>query len=654
MTRTAIIVISVAVTLSAMADSTSARPAIVKKGTIACDLVEAHYFVWKGRLLRQEWARAHYKADRVFPETHIQIRDAQTGERVAALAKGHEFGTIFVEGDTAYVVATGDVSIKGKRRKQINVFASKNLGTWEKWNAVDDNRFNICNTSLVKAGSEYVLMFEISRPNVTSWTARFAKSKDLKTWEVMPEEYIHGRKYMAAPHCLKYSDGYFYNFHVRNRFGYSVWVSRSRDLKAWEDSPLNPVLRADENDRKLSPRISFTDEEKKRIATAQDKNNSDIDVFGYKGKTLISYSWGNQRGTEHLAEAGYDGPVDEFLSGWFPAPPASALAPEPLADQWELVGEAVNEPGYDVWGSSPIKDDQGRIHLFSARWPGNIPFDKAWRRNSEIAHYIGDRPEGPFRFVGVMGKGAGQGWNAVGYHNPNIRKVGDTYALVFISNDGGPRHGPNQRIGMMTAPSLNGPWKLVPDASKPLLSPPDDANIWCQGSRCGVNNPSFLPHPNGKFYLYFKAASNRRKGVSMGVAIADKLEGPYVIRRDPITANDRTIEDGYAFVWRNHICLMTTDNHGMLERGGGLIWVSKNGINFQEKPLPGYHHLGRFYLKDNRPKNIKHHYTSYTKLERPQLLLDENGEPAYLYCPSGSALDGSDGTNAYVLRRKPK
>jgi hypothetical protein len=331
---------------------------------------------------------------------------------------------------------------------------------------------------------------------------------------------------------------------------------------------------------------------------------------------------------------------------------AETKQPEPLADQWELIGEAVNEPGWDVWGSTPIRDDEGTTHLFCARWPGKIPFDQAWRRYSEIAHYVAPRPEGPFTYVDTIGKGVGKGWNAVGYHNPNIRQVGDKYAIVFISNDGGPRHGPNQRIGMMTADHLNGPWGLVPDETKPLLSPPDDTKIWCHGSGCGVNNPSLLPLPNGKFHLYFKAQSNRGKGVSMGVAIADRLEGPYVIQKDPITANDRTIEDGYAFIWRDHVCLMTTDNHGILERGGGLIWVSKDGINFEERPLSGYHHLGGFYLKNHRPKNIKHHYTAQTKFERPQLLLDKHGEPAYLYCPSGSALDGSNGTNAYVLRRR--
>jgi len=30
-----------------------------------------------------------------------------------------------------------------------------------------------------------------------------------------------------------------------------------------------------------------------------------------------------------------------------------------------------------------------------------------------------------------------------------------------------------------------------------------------------------------------------------------------------------------------------------------------------------------------------------------------DNQPEYLYCPSGVALDGSDGTNAYVLKYNP-
>jgi len=58
--------------------------------------------------------------------------------------------------------------------------------------------------------------------------------------------------------------------------------------------------------------------QKLRIATAKDINNSDIDIFEYEGKCLISYSWGNQHGTEHLATAVYRGSLASFLEGWFP------------------------------------------------------------------------------------------------------------------------------------------------------------------------------------------------------------------------------------------------------------------------------------------------------------------------------------------------
>ena len=293
------------------------RPRIVKTGTIAVALVEAHTFEWNGRWLRLEWARNHY-TNRAFPEMHLQIRDVDTGERVAAFARHHEFGTVFVESGTVYVAASGNTETNGMRRTQVNIFASRDLVNWEHWSAIDDRQFTICNTSLVKAGDEYVLMFEIGKPRVSSWTARFAKSKDLRTWQILPEAYNLGRTFMAAPHDLEYLDGWFYNFHVRTKFGYSVFVSRSRDLKNWDHSPFNPILRADEDDRMLAPGVDFTEAEKQRIATARDINNSDVDLYERDGRACFTYSWGNQGGVEHLAAAHYDGSRAEFLTRLFP------------------------------------------------------------------------------------------------------------------------------------------------------------------------------------------------------------------------------------------------------------------------------------------------------------------------------------------------
>jgi hypothetical protein len=55
------------------------------------------------------------------------------------------------------------------------------------------------------------------------------------------------------------------------------------------------------------------------IATAKNLNNSDIDFCENGGQLLINYSWGNQQGTEFLAEATFSGTEKQFLRCWFPS-----------------------------------------------------------------------------------------------------------------------------------------------------------------------------------------------------------------------------------------------------------------------------------------------------------------------------------------------
>jgi len=95
-------------------------------------------------------------------------------------------------------------------------------------------------------------------------------------------------------------------------------VVRSRDLVKWEASLLNPVLRHSPED-KLIANAKLTDPQRTRIALATNLNNSDIDFCEWQGRLAITYSWGNQLGVEHLAEAVYDGSLEQFLKGWFPA-----------------------------------------------------------------------------------------------------------------------------------------------------------------------------------------------------------------------------------------------------------------------------------------------------------------------------------------------
>lgn len=321
--------------------------------------------------------------------------------------------------------------------------------------------------------------------------------------------------------------------------------------------------------------------------------------------------------------------------------------PTILADHWKYIGVAINEPGYHVYGSSPIIDEQGNIHLFSSRWKIENTFDPGWRSHSEIAHYVASNPEGPFHFKETVLRGSGENtWDKYGAHNPTIHKVGSKYVLLYIANDNfkQPVHPKNQKIGMMIADSLDGPWKKV-GKDGCILRPSTNPKHWTYKAWNGVNNPALLQHPNGGYLLYFK--SSRNGIATMGVAFAEHIEGPYVMYPDPVTNNQKIIEDGYAFIYENKICLLTCDNHGIIEQGGGILWKSDDGVHFDENEQGFY--LFKRYLRPEQYKNERHIYGNLRKLERPQLLM-KDGKPWYLYAPTGTNINGGANVVPYILK----
>jgi hypothetical protein len=312
-------------------------------------------------------------------------------------------------------------------------------------------------------------------------------------------------------------------------------------------------------------------------------------------------------------------------------------------DEWanrlDYAGIAVEEPGYHVWGSSPIIGPNGKTHLFVARWPVSAGFRPGWYTHCEIARYVGEDPEGPFSFREVVLKGTGEPtWDKVAPHNPTVHKVGDRYALLYIANSG-TNFPASQQIGMVTAESLSGPWEKI-NKDGLLLSPPKDPSIWSHNSMVGVNNPALLQHPDGRLFLYYKAM--RRGDVRrFGAAIAEELEGPYLFEAKPLTRNKGMIEDAYVFVEEGRIHLLTTDN----PTGAGLLWSSRDGIHF-ESPTLGFDRMDRYI-----PNQTVMAATNYRerKFERPQVLL-QNRRPTHLYAASGANIRKGDGSCSYVFR----
>ncbi len=293
----------------------SAKPGIRKLGTIDLDLVETTPVVFKDRVYRFEYVRPGYW-DNATGDSYFRFIDRESGEASAPFAKGYHLGCAMVEGGTIYVMGTNIWD--GER---VDIFVSNDMENWETWNVLNLPGYGIFNTSLCTIHDGYMLMYEVGKPPEvagTRFTALFARSSDPRQWDLMPPECTYSKDRYTAPHALRHHNGHYYNFFLEAvNGGYEQYLVRSKDLIDWELSPLNPVLKASDED-KLIANDKLSPEQRDIVANATNINNSDIDFCEHNGKLIINYSWGNQHGTEFLAEAEYDGTLAEFLEGWFP------------------------------------------------------------------------------------------------------------------------------------------------------------------------------------------------------------------------------------------------------------------------------------------------------------------------------------------------
>lgn len=287
-----------------------------------------------------------------------------------------------------------------------------------------------------------------------------------------------------------------------------------------------------------------------------------------------------------------------------------------------------------TWGMAPIYDEQGKVHVFNSI----IPKKGGWIRNSKIAHWVAEKPEGPYELLGDVFVS-----DEVSYHNPQISKVGDTYVLVFLHNRHKDENGSKQEVGIATAKSLSGPWTESPH--NPVLS----AN---KGNGNHASNPTFVVTPDGEYRIYHKTF-NLKGGAPLreiSLATSDKIEGPYsVSEKSPVlTYADKgiDIEDPYAFFYNGMYYMILEDRKnvkGMLEgereakekSGGyrpGLIYQSKDGIDWGI-PKVGYQ------------TNEAYFGHTLARSERPSILW-KDGKPDYLYL----ACHDEDSTAGYVLK----
>ncbi|MBO7679093.1 MAG: hypothetical protein J6S75_05425 [Thermoguttaceae bacterium] len=262
-------------------------------------------FLWKGRELL---LGSVHKPDAA---THgeqlvLIIADARTGEIVSRFGECYSMSCAFAEGDTLHVFAAKMPETENWDNDSLHYwftdivhFKTTDLKNWTLTPAVSRDNEHLLNSSVCRDGDGYLMLYETDTP--VQFCFKFARSADLEHWEKVPDSLYagpDGKSYCGGP-VVRRSGDYYYVIYLREdgRGGYESVVIRSKDLRRWEASPLNPIFTACEG---------------------EGINNSDIDLCEIDGKTVFCYAIGNQIGWYDVREAVYDGTADQFFAECFP------------------------------------------------------------------------------------------------------------------------------------------------------------------------------------------------------------------------------------------------------------------------------------------------------------------------------------------------
>lgn len=321
-----------------------------------------------------------------------------------------------------------------------------------------------------------------------------------------------------------------------------------------------------------------------------------------------------------------------------------------LGKKLKGMNRILEQEAYNVWGCSPMYGDDGRVHVYYARWENKYDH-LGWVAACEVGHAVADSPEGPYEHVDVVLKGrGGEAWDSWSIHNPSVYKVDDKYIILYMGSDGSKlgkslyeigemdieTYRPYQRklvnskrVGMAIADSLDGPWTRV-SIDGPMIEVGAE-EAW--DSFC-TSNPTFTKTPEGKYRIYYKAWSNATAkkfngNRQYGFAESDTLTGPYrKYEGNPVidySYIEERIQAEDAYLWyedKKYKIIMR--DMGVFNHEYGLYIESEDGIkwtdptisfldapSYFDEPMPGLTREGRF--------------------ERPQLLL-KDGHPSYLFC----------------------
>jgi hypothetical protein len=300
---------------------------------------------------------------------------------------------------------------------------------------------------------------------------------------------------------------------------------------------------------------------------------------------------------------------------------------------------------YWIWGSSVIKGEDGKYHMFASRWSKDVGFGN-WVSNSEVVRAVSDTPLGPYSFQEVVLPARGpEFFDGMCTHNPRIVRYRDKYLLYHfgttydfpmpdkaypdVSEDNWALAWMNKRIGLAISDSVYGPWER---GDKPVIEPRPghwDASI--------TSNPApAVDEKTGNILLMYKSSADGLiPPLLLGVSMAGSPRGEYlrlseepVFRFETSDNNYIDVEDPYIWWTGKRYEAIIKDRSGEIcgEEGGGVHAWSPDGIQWMLfDKVKAY---SRNILWEDGTRTVQNHF------ERPFLLI-EDGQPTHLFAAVG-------------------
>lgn len=271
---------------------TSQKPALSGRRLIRKDLCEIAPVIWEDRLYYMQCIRPATGGEA--KDYYLILVDAESGEERARFAEGYSLACATTHDNTLYVFAS---RFENNNWNDVTVFRSKDLREWESSVAItQEPNEHLFNSSVCADAGGFVMAYESNDPAYPAFTVKFARSRDLVTWEKLPDAVFGKDRYTACP-CIRYCDGTYYVLYTEHRtprWFFETYLARSKDLVTWELSGANPILTPEGLDEGIDA--------------------SDPDIIEKDGRTHLFFSVGDQLTWMNAKEVVYDGPLAEFFA----------------------------------------------------------------------------------------------------------------------------------------------------------------------------------------------------------------------------------------------------------------------------------------------------------------------------------------------------